>query len=367
MTGRVAVLGAGNGGQALSAHLAMMGNQVSLYEHPDFAPNLAKIKEKGGIELTGTVEGFGRLASVSSDMEEALQGTEVLYMVVPSFGQMPMIREAMPFIEEGMKIILIPGNFGSLEIASFLRNEGFVKGITLAETDTLPYACRMIEPGRVHIWGIKKGISIASFPGKDTEKLVNTIREVFPIPLRPGDNVLEIAFSNLNMIVHCSAVLLNAGRIESIGGDFRFYTDGVTPSVGKLQEILDAERVKVGRSLGLDLVDAVHWIKASYPVEGDSIYELLAKNPVYAGHGSDAPKMVKHRYVTEDVPNLLVPVVSFARAAGVETPVMTSLITLLSAITDGSYMDSGRNLERLGLKGMGVEKIREYLGSGSLS
>ena len=34
--GKVSVLGAGNGGQALSAHLAINGCKVNLFEHPDF-------------------------------------------------------------------------------------------------------------------------------------------------------------------------------------------------------------------------------------------------------------------------------------------------------------------------------------------
>ncbi|MBN1333024.1 MAG: NAD/NADP octopine/nopaline dehydrogenase family protein [Synergistales bacterium] len=357
---KIAVLGAGNGGQALSGHLAMKGNDVRLYEHPAFADKLEKIKQQGGIELNGAIEGFGRLRA-SSDMEEVLEGTEVVYVVVPSFGQIPIMKEALPYIEEGMKFIFIPGNFGSLEAMKLMKDKGVRSDVLLCETDTLPYACRADAPGKVHVWGLKKGMSIAALPASLTEDLISHIQEVFPIPLHPAGNVLSIAFSNLNMIVHCAAVLLNAGRIEGTGGDFRFYTDGITPAVGRLEELLDAERVKVGDAYHLGLIPAVEWIKKAYPVDGESIYELLSKNPVYAKHGSDAPKTVKHRYVTEDVPNLLVPVVSFARAAGVETPLTDSLITLLSAINGDNYLEEGRNLSRLGLEGVSMDQILEKI------
>jgi len=33
---KITVLGAGNGGQALAAHLAAKGNKVTLFEHPRF-------------------------------------------------------------------------------------------------------------------------------------------------------------------------------------------------------------------------------------------------------------------------------------------------------------------------------------------
>lgn len=357
---KIAVLGAGNGGQALSAHLAIKGNDVRLYEHPLFAEKLEAIKEKGGIELHGAIEGFGKLKA-SSNMEEVLKGVEIAYVVVPSFGQMPIMKEAIPFLEDGMKFVFIPGNFGSLEAAKLLKESGSTKDVLLCETDTLPYACRADAPGRVHVWGLKTGMSIAAFSASKTDELISDIQDIFPIPLNPAKNVLAIAFSNLNMIVHCAAVLLNAGRIEGTNGDFRFYTDGITPAVGRLEELIDAERVSVGNAYGLDLLPAVEWIKTAYPLEGNSIYELLSKNPVYAKHGSDAPKTVKHRYITEDVPNLLVPVVNFARVAGVETPLTDSLITLLEAINQDDYRGEGRNLSRLGIEGLSRDEISEMI------
>jgi opine dehydrogenase len=49
--------------------------------------------------------------------------------------------------------------------------------------------------------------------------------------------------------------------------------------------------------------------------------------------------------------------VNFARAAGVETPLTDSLITLLSAINSDDYLGEGRNLSRLGVEGMSMEDI----------
>lgn len=354
---KIAVLGGGNGGQTLSAHLSLMGHSVSLFEHPDFASNLKPIREKSGIELYGSLQGFARLDVVTTDMGKALNDVKIVYLVAPSFAQVPIIRMALPYLEKGMKIILVPGNFGSLEIHRIFKTEAPGSDITLAETDTLPYACRMDEPGKINVWGCKKGLSIAALPGHRTRELVKQISDYFPIDLRPSDNVMEVAFCNLNMIVHCSTVLLNVGRIESTQGNFRFYTDGVTPSVGKLQEIMDRERILVGKAYGMDLVSAMDWIRSIYPVTGESMYELLSSNPIYARHGTDAPKMVMHRYVTEDVPNLLVPVHCLGEAADVSTPITGSVITLLSAITELDFFREGRNLPILGLDGLTTKEI----------
>ncbi len=360
---KVAVLGAGNGGQALSGHLALLGHEVGLYELPDFAEKLQPISEAGGIELTGAIEGFGKLRCASSNAGEVVDGAEILFIVVPSFGQIPILEETLPFLKKGMRLLFIPGNFGTLEAARILREKGIEVG--LSETDTLPYACRANSPGHVHVWGVKTGLSLASFPGRSTVDDLGTIQAVFPFKLNPLSNVLESGLSNMNLVVHCAAVLLNAGRIEATQGDFRFYTDGITPSVGKLQELIDAERLRVGKALGIDLTDAREWVRRAYDLKGDSLYELLSKNPAYANHGPDAPKSINHRYVTEDVPNLMVPLLELARACILEAPVTQSVVTILSSLLEKDFLRDGRNLKKLGLNGMSSEQIRSYVTNGS--
>ncbi len=47
---KIAVLGAGNGGQAAAADLTLRGFKISLFEMPQFEQNLKPILERGGIE-----------------------------------------------------------------------------------------------------------------------------------------------------------------------------------------------------------------------------------------------------------------------------------------------------------------------------
>ena len=51
MTKKFAVIGAGHGGKAMAAHLALMGFKVSLYNRT--ASHVEIIKKRGGIELDG--------------------------------------------------------------------------------------------------------------------------------------------------------------------------------------------------------------------------------------------------------------------------------------------------------------------------
>jgi len=354
----VAVLGAGNGGQALAGHLSILGHRVRLFEHPDFRSNVNAIAAQGYIELHGAVNGKGKIEMASSDAAEVMDGIDAACMVAPSFAQEPLLEILLPHWKKGAPLLMIPGNFGSFIASKMAMSRGIDEdACPLAETDTLPYACRLDEPGRVHVWGVKSGISFSALPSSRNEEMARRLGEFFPIPLEPLENVLAIGMSNLNMVVHCAAMLLNTGRIESTGGDFRFYTDGITPTVGKLQELMDAERRYIAEGYDLDLVSAIDWIHHVYGIEGDTLYELLTNNPAYSGHGSDAPKTVRHRYITEDVPNLLAPLLDLGRAAGRKAPVTESVVCLLSNLLDEDYRLTGRTMDRLGIGGMDVESV----------
>ena len=79
------VIGAGHGGKAMAAHLALKGFPVVLYnrtfEHIEY------IQARGGIELNsfeGGPKGFGKLEFVTSNIQEAVEFADVIMVVVPS-------------------------------------------------------------------------------------------------------------------------------------------------------------------------------------------------------------------------------------------------------------------------------------------
>jgi opine dehydrogenase len=217
----------------------------------------------------------------------------------------------------------------------------------------------------VDIWGIKTKVLMAALPSERNEELIQAVGDMFPTDIVEMSNVLETSFSNLNMVLHCSTMILNTGLIESREGDFRFYTDGMTPSVCKISEIIDEERISIGRILGLRLQPQIQWLKETYNLEGNNLFEVLQGSNVYGGHGADAPKTMTHRYLMEDVPYLLVPVASFGRAFGVPCPVIESIILLAGKINDKDYFSEGRTLEKMGFRSAGIESIREKLVKGA--
>ena len=64
---KVAVLGAGNGGQAISAYLSLQGHSVSLYHHRQAKVD-SLLKRGKKIGLVGRIEGEAELCCISTNL-----------------------------------------------------------------------------------------------------------------------------------------------------------------------------------------------------------------------------------------------------------------------------------------------------------
>ncbi|MDI3280576.1 MAG: NAD/NADP octopine/nopaline dehydrogenase family protein, partial [Bacillota bacterium] len=104
------------------------------------------------------------------------------------------------------------------------------------------------------------------------------------------------------------------------------------------------------------------WLRRAYGVEGRDLGEAIRSNPAY--RGIQAPQEVQARYLYEDVPTGLVPLADLGGLAGLEVPVMRSLITLASQVHGVDYWRTGRTLERLGLGDLDREGFLDYLALG---
>lgn len=358
---RITILGAGNGAQTLAADLASSGHRITLYEHPNFAAKITDLNARGNkITLTNSLNVEGQLYAATTDISEALKEAKIIFFVAPTFAQASIFKLALPYFEEGQTVVIIPGNFGSFALRKMLREREYLR-LFIAEADTLPYACRLSENGKVNVWGVKNFVRIGTLPGGDFCKVKKTLEGVFPVTIHELPNSLAAGLGNANMVVHCATMIMNTGRIESEKGNFRFYTDGMTPSVCRIQEGVDKERLAVAAAFGIELESTFYGLKTMYGLEGDSLYEVLARSPVYGSHGPDAPKEMSHRYLSEDVPYLLAPLSALGKIAEVPTPVVDSIILLAGVINGTDYTESGWTIYDLGIEGKNKELVKEFI------
>lgn len=350
---KIAVLGAGHGGLAMAGHLSLMGYKVNLYNRGE--ERLWGVKSSGTIEVTGEVEGFGKICLATTSMKDAISDVELIMVVVPANGHYWIAEQMAPYLKDGQIIILHPGRtFGALEFQQVLSRFKVTANVIIAEAQTFIYTSRATGPSQVHIFRIKHSIPVASIRAHLIPKVISKIRQFYP-QFVPGDNVIKTSFENIGSIFHPAICILNAGWIEH-DSDFQFYHEGATPGVTRILERIDEERINVAEAIGIRVISARQWLYMAYSSAGSTLFEAMQKNVGY--RGILAPRSLKVRYIEEDVPFSLVPIASTGKMLNVPTPTIDSVIRLAGALNNYDYWSNGRTVENLGIAGMSVRDLR---------
>jgi opine dehydrogenase len=340
----ISVLGAGNGGQAMAGHFALLGHRVILYTSSQ-SKQIA-IEQNGGIILSESIQGKGILKKVTTDIAEAVAHAEILMITTTADAHVNIINLMLPYLKKGQIIVLNPGRtLGALEVNRVLNAAGFDKKIFIAECQSLLYACRVEENGNVRIIGIKDKVLFSSYPSSDLTYVTKKLTAIFP-SFTPVENVLITSLENIGAMFHPAIVLFNAASIER-GEEFYFYND-MTPYVAAFLEKLDAERIALGKAFGISLKSVEEWISFAYKgIQGNDLCSKMRNNPAY--YKIKAPKLIKSRLLTEDIPTGILPMTELGKMASVDMPVMNALCVIVESLINVDFKKNGRTLDSLGL------------------
>jgi opine dehydrogenase len=357
----IAVLGSGNGGCAVAFDCAAYGHQVSLFDFEQFPDNIKAVQNNGGIHCEGILEGFQPVISAGHEIERTLDGADVIYAVGPAYSTRPFAEACKPFLKQGQIVIVCPSSCGgSVEFKNCAGLDLRDGGIVVAETSTLPYAVRLIEPGKIRIFNkLKGGLFLAAVPAQHTNYVLEQVGDVYPA-MSMAKNILQTSLQNGNPVIHPAITLMNVGLIERTRGDFDFYHEGVTPTVGRLVEAVDLERIAIGKKLGVNVLpDPELGVTQGYMTEATYDNGFITA-PGFAG--VKAQGSLDHRYFNEDVGYGLVFIQKLAEQVGVETPVISAVITLVSLLMNRDYMsEAKRTMASLGLSKHTVEELEQLL------
>lgn len=356
---KIAIIGAGNGGQAIAGYLALQGYEVSLYDID--IVKMDALRAIGGVTLEGQIKGFGKLSCVTTDIAEAVNGASIVMVTTVANAHRAVAKDIAPHVEDGQVIILNPGRTcGALVFRQTLQECGCTKRYYLGEAQTLVYACRVVENGRVNVIGIKDEVLLAGLPASDTDYILEKINPMYPSFVKT-DNVLRTSLENIGAMFHPCVCLFNAATIER-QQQFWFYRD-MTEQVARFIEKFDAERLAVGKAYGIDLLSVTEWIKFAYKdTEGETLCERMKNNPAY--YEIKAPGTIFTRQLTEDIPTGVLPIMELGKAAGVDTPLLWSMIHMVEALLDTDLHTKGRSLANLGLAGKSRDEIIEFVTNG---
>ena len=362
----IAILGAGHGGCAAAADLTRRGFEVRLHARRD-AP-LEAIRANGGITARGVQEGIVPIDCMTTSVEEAVDGADLIMLVVPSVAHEPYAKALAPLLSPDLPVFLNPGHTGGgLHFVHELRKAGYDNDVQTCETVTLTYIARLEDTATVGIYSYTRNLRFAAFPGRNAERLYDLMLPLFP-EIVAASSVLETALLNINAIFHPPGMLMNAGWIEHTGGDFLYYKDGITDAVGQVVSAIDAERMAIAKALGIPTVtflDAFHQAGLTTTEARDSGDVARACKESAPNATLKSPPSLDHRYVHEDVGYGLVPMAALGRLAGVPTPTIDAHIHLLSAATGNRYADTGLTLEKMGLAGVPKDRLMTFVETGA--
>ena len=350
-----AIVGGGNGGLAVCAYLGMKGYRVRLLTHAN--ETIEAIDEQGGVRVSGKMVGLGKVEFAGNDPNKVFAGATIIMIILPAPIHEAALEQIGPYLEPGQLVILHPGmTLGAVACQHTLRRvDAEVCGLTIAEAQTLIFACRKDGPASVVIHGVKNSVPLAALPIQSTHSVLDAIGSAFP-QFCKSESTLATGLGNINAVIHPAPTLLNCARLEH-PEPWTYFHDGLSPLIGSFLERIDAERLAVGRAFGMQLPSLVQTYRTLYQTCGESLHEILQSIEPYKAF--PGPHGIDTRYLHEDIPFGLVPMASMARLSGTPCEHVEATINLASLLLGIDHWQEGRTLARLGLESLTVAEFRE--------
>jgi opine dehydrogenase len=359
---KIAVIGGGNGAYAAAADLTEQGHEVRMWRRNTAALRSSLVVKDADGERSVSVR-------TCEEIGEALKGAELVFMPDPAFTQADNAKRLAPHLAEGQVVFLAPGTFGSFVMPKLIREAGNRAEFAFAETGTLPWLTRKHGSTTAAITARATRLPTGVYPKKSSAHAFTVIRKAFK-SIEPVEDALSGALMNAGPIIHPPLILMNAGPLEhgERGGDVKgrdssspflwdIHKEGTQPSIRRVTDALDAERVAARVALGYQ---APHFPLADhYKPDGDEwMYgRKVHKKLTDSNDWRERIVLTEHRYMREDVEYGLAFLVSVCERAGVPCPVARGLLALGSAVLGRDLRKTGRTLENLGLVGADLKAV----------
>ncbi|WP_308816636.1 NAD/NADP octopine/nopaline dehydrogenase family protein [Pseudonocardia alni] len=356
--GSIAVIGAGNVGQAISAHMTLLGHDVRLYSPWD--TDFADLRAHDGIQLTGEVEGRATPALLTTDLRRAVTGTDTVVVAAPAFAHASLSEQLAGIVEPDQLVLFQPAVLGSaVELSGHLAKAGRAP-CPIAETATSLYTCRLRGPAQVYIGAIKNAVYLAAVPSVEIDTVTGRLAAYFGQRYTPGGDTLSVGLTNCNAIYHVPPAVLNIKTVED--ADRHPLHSLVTPRIAEVVHALDLERLALARALGVETISFWEFLESAYGVTDGSHVDRIVQG--YGRQAFPEPDSLTHRYFTEDIPFGMVTWSSLATQVGLAMPLNDSLIRLSGVLCGRDWYSEGRTAGSLGLTGADAGRIRTVFRDG---
>lgn len=348
---KVAILGAGGVGLGMAALMSSKNIDVRLW-----APSPTGVQtllDGKPIVSTGVLEGEFR-ASVHLDMDKAIEDADAVIVAVPGNGHKTVIDLLAPHVRADQLIAISSHmSLSALYLSRQLSHRG--AGSPISAWATTAIAGRRTNPGEVHIASMRKHVIASTVRAEDNEGAARMLTRMFGDVFEPASDVMAATLTNVNPATHLAVALCNLTRME-YGEEWGSYR-GISSAVGRLIESLDGERLNLASRFGLSVLTTQEHLHESFELPLGSVAEMAAEQDIRRNGAPLGPATLEHRYVTEDVPFGIVPLVKFGRIAGVAMPLHEAGLALIDALYGRSFVAENDILPHLDIDHLSRDEL----------
>ena len=349
---KIAVLGTGNVGVAISADLSIKGFDVSLIKtsQRDSESFNRIIKNEGRVFLKEKgIYTQTKIKDVSSDLSK-IKDADVIFVTIQSTYYEELIKHISQYLNSEQIVVCFCSYMSSFYFAKYCLELPM-----LVET-TGPYLEGRVEQQDEVVFRVGCRLDICPlsvFHNNTIAKCLPTICRLYD-GFRADYSVIESALLNPNMVLHTVGAIMSMPRVEYSDGNFCMYREAYSrknKSTIRLMLKLDEEKKNILKALNQRPIDifVAGGFRGVDPL--DSFYQYSESKD-----RSISPTSIHSRYITEDVSQGLVLLEDIAKKVGIDVPITSSLINVANCALDTDFRKTGRTLARLR-----AESYIEYL------
>lgn len=330
---KISILGGGPVGITYAALLVKNGFETTIYSESS-GVNPGSVKIEGAVNFDGNI-------SYANSIEAATKHADVLICTRGAGGVKSLIEGILPHIESHQTLIFSAELSLSSSYAD-MKLKSIGKHIPIISWSTTVVTAQRLSADHVVSGTLRNRIDYAVTNPHHANDSKALLESLFGPRFHPLPNALSVALSNLNPAIHLANSLANLTRIEK-GERWDNYA-GITPAVGRVIEALDVERMVLAERFGFQVRDVFeHYLQTFPGLTPGSVSEMAAqvseRGPTALG-----PRSIDTRYLTEDIPFGLVPLVWLGEQAGVAMPLHNAGIRLACAYTGRDFFSENTML-----------------------
>ncbi|VEU34493.1 unnamed protein product [Pseudo-nitzschia multistriata] len=385
---RVGIAGAGAVAFGTASILSKNGHESILWSPSGKGTADLVSRDNGsGDEGPSTVSSTGALRhefdpEIASSAEELVKKSDVLIIALPANGHKQIFDALAPHLSSSSSdsspaaagappkkkhiIVSSHASFGALYLSQFLHQLGNHHH-TITSWGTTVCTARRTSGTSVDIKTIRKSVDSSCLPEGDSASSLELCERLFPdTEFRPREGLLAITLSNLNPQNHLAIAMGNISRMDK--GEEWYQFQNITPKIGGFLEALDKERLEIASALGLDVKTVYDHFSLSFhvPIPASGSLSEMCQNIYEKGNDVHGPTAADSRYVTEDVPYGLAPVVALGKLVGRPAVLHESGMRICDAMYGRNFSAENDLLGAIGLETIGLDELGEAARTGKL-